>query len=133
MNNQTITPQTEIEKRMQEIVRHGNYEAAYLFSNEGLYLARAFAEDSTDEERLAEISILLNDVQRLANTLGNIEQLKEVFMEGENSRKIIFRFFTAFDQNVVLVAVVAPHKTYRRHTNDLQKLIAAIPFAVELQ
>ncbi len=123
MISDKIAPQAEIETRMKAIVRDGHYEAVYLFSEEGLYLARAHVENSLDEERLAEISLVLNDVQRLANTLGKIERLKEVFMEGENYRKIIFRFFPAFGQNVVLAAVVPPHKTYRRYTNDLQRLI----------
>lgn len=128
MITQQAAPQAEIEARMQDIVVYGNYEAVYLFSEEGLYLAKAHSEDSLDEERLAEISLILNDVQRLANTLGKIQRLKEVFMEGENFRKIIFRFFRAFEQNVVLVAVVAPHKTYRRYTNDLQRMINAVSF-----
>lgn len=129
--SEKVAPQAEIESRMRTVVREGNYEAVYLFSEEGLYLARAHAEDTFDEERLAEISLILNDVQRLANTLGKIERLKEVFMEGENYRKVIFRFFTAFGQNVVLAAVVPPHKTYRRYTNDLQRLINSFNFPVE--
>lgn len=118
-----IAPQVEIEKKMQEIVNHGNYEAVYLFSNEGLHLARAAEKIDNDQDRLAEISLLLNDVQRLANTLGSVERLKEVFMEGENHRRVIFRFFQAFDEQVVLVAVIPPQKAYRRHTNELQKII----------
>ena len=128
MISEKVAPQAEIETKMRAIVRDGNYEAVYLFSQEGLYLARAHAENTMDEERLAEISLILNDVQRLANTLGKIERLKEVFMEGENFRKIIFRFFKAFGQNVVLAEVVPPHKTYRRYTNDLQRLINSFNF-----
>ncbi|MCA9730809.1 MAG: hypothetical protein H6696_19230 [Deferribacteres bacterium] len=128
---QSAAPQVEIETRMRDIVKFGSYEAVYLFSEEGLYLAKAHSDDPLDEERLAEISLILNDVKRLANTLGKIQRLKEVFMEGDNFRKIIFRFFTAFGQNVVLAAVVAPHKTYRRYTNDLQRMINSFEFNEE--
>lgn len=129
METHNDAPQVQIEARMKDFVKFGNYEAVYLFSEEGLYLAKAHSDDPLDEERLAEISLVLNDVKRLANTLGKIQRLKEVFMEGDNFRKIIFRFFKAFGQNVVLVAVVAPHKTYRRYTNDLQRMINSFDFS----
>ena len=120
-----MPPQEIIEKKMRQIVQLGNYEAAYLFSAEGLYIAKAAARDDVDPDRLAEISMLLGDVKRLAATLGGIERLAEVFMEGDNHRKIIFRFFKAFGEDVVLVAVVPPRKAYRKHTNDLQKIVNA--------
>ena len=123
-----IAPQEVIEEKMKQVVRMGNYEAAYLFSGEGLYIAKATAREEVDPERLAEISMLFNDVKRLAITLGGIERLQEVFLEGVNHRKVIFRFFIAFGEEVVLAAVIPPRKPYRKHTNALQKLIHTFEF-----
>lgn len=116
-------PQEMIESRMQAILQLGNYEAAFLFSREGLPIARAGRSSEVDPDRLAELSIMFQEVQRLTGALGGIDQLKEVFVEGLNQRKVVFRFFTAFGEAVVLAVVVPPRKTYRKHTNELQRLI----------
>ncbi len=128
MDTQARPAQAVIEEKMREIVNYGNYEAVYLFSTEGLYIARAEADGHVDPDRLAEISLLFTDIRRLATTIGSIDRLKEVFMEGYNRSKIIFRFFRAFEEDVVLAAVIPPGRTYRKHTNDLQRLINAIQF-----
>ncbi len=124
----TESPQVVIEKRMQEIVNLGNYEAAFLFNNEGLPLARAAQNDGSDEERLAEMSLTFQNVRALAASLGGIERLKEVFIEGENHRKVVFRFFPALGTDVVLAVIIPPKRSYRRVTNDLQRLIVSLPF-----
>ena len=121
-------PQEIIEKKIKQIVDYGNYEAAYLFSSEGLPIAKATATGDVDPDKLAEMSIMFQDVQNLAHTLGGIESLHEVYIEGSNYRKVIFRIFKAFGENVVLAAVIPPRKTYRKHTNDLQKVIHQIDF-----
>lgn len=121
-------PQLLIEKQMKLVVQFGNYEAAYLFSREGLPIAQVGSSSEVDPDRLAEMSIMFQDVQRLTNTLGGIDNLKEVFVEGTNFRKVAFRFFEAFGEHVVLAVVIPPGKTYRKHTNDLQRLIHAIEF-----
>ena len=124
-----LAPQVLIEKRMKMVMQFGNYEAAYLFSREGLPIAQAGKSSDVDPDRLAELSIMFQDVQRLTNTLGGIENLKEVFVEGTNYRKVAFRFFPAFGEEVVLAVVIPPGKTYRKHTNDLQRLIHKIEFS----
>lgn len=126
--NQQISPQILIENRMQSILKYGNYEAAYLFSREGLPIAQVGNSGVVDPDRLAEMSIMFQDVQRLTNTLGGVDSLKEVFVEGNNFRKVVFRFFPAFGDEVVLAVVIPPRKTYRKHTNDLQSLIHSIEF-----
>lgn len=121
-----LAPQAIIEQQMRNIVQLGNYDAAYLFSDEGLPIATVSSIQDVDAERLAEMSILFQDVQRLANALGEIDDLKEMLLEGYKHRKIIFRFFPAFGEKVVLVAVIPPRKSYRKLTNELQRLIISI-------
>ncbi len=121
-------PQSIIESRMREICSRGNYEMVHLFSNEGLPLAGFNQEYVITEDRLAELSLLLRKVRDMADLMGKISNVKEMIVEGYNHRKVIFRFFPAFDQEVVLAVVVPPRKAYRSLTNALIKLIENIEF-----
>jgi len=123
-------PQMTIEKKMEEILSLGTYEAAYLFSDEGLPIAQASNSNGqqVDRDRIAELSILFHDVRRLASVMGGISLLREVIIEGENHRKIVFRFFNAFGQQVILAVVVPPQKAYKQRTNELEKLIVGESF-----
>lgn len=120
------SPQALIEKEMQRIISLGNYEMAHLFSEEGLPLAEAKIEDSMERDRLIEISVYFQDIKHIADMLGGMSSLKEIIMEGENARKVAFRFFKAFEQTVVLVVVIPPRKTYRKWTNHMVRLIQAV-------
>jgi len=123
-------PQISIENKMTEILGLGTYEAAYLFSDEGLPIAQASNANGqeVDRDRIAELSILFHDVRRLASVMGGISRLREVIIEGENRRKIVFRFFNAFGQQVILAVVVPPQKSYKQRTNELEKLIIGESF-----
>ncbi|MCG3120948.1 MAG: hypothetical protein ALAOOOJD_03869 [bacterium] len=124
------TPQLTIEQKMAEILGFGTYEAAYLFSDEGLPIAQASTTNGqqVDRDRIAELSILFHDVRRMASVMGGISRLREVIIEGENHRKIVFRFFNAFGQQVILAVVVPPQKAYKQRTNELEKLILGESF-----
>jgi len=124
------SPQVTIENKMAEILGLGTYEAAYLFSDEGLPIAQASNTNGqqVDRDRIAELSILFHDVRRMASVMGGISRLREVIIEGENHRKIVFRFFNAFGQQVILAVVVPPQKAYKQRTNELEKLIVGESF-----
>ncbi|MDZ7268878.1 MAG: roadblock/LC7 domain-containing protein [candidate division KSB1 bacterium] len=123
-------PQFSIEQKMASIVTLGNYEAALLFSEEGLPIAQAIshAGPETNADRIAEMAITLQEVSRMAATVGGISRLREVAIEGDNHRRIVFRFFRAFEQAVVLAVVVPPGKPYKQKTNELEKLILGESF-----
>ncbi len=126
--NPTKVPQVAIEQKMAETVAAGIYEAAHLFSDEGLPIAQAASASSqhVERDRIAEMAILFQDVRRMASLMGGISRLREVTIEGENRRKIVFRFFRAFEQQVILAVVVPPNKAYRQRTNELEKLVAGV-------
>ena len=117
------SPQAMIERRMAEVIALGNYEAAYLFSQEGLPMAQA-RKEAREETPLVKISMLLREVRNTAAEIAGLSRLREIVVEGGN-KKMVFRFFHAFDQEVVLVVVVPKGKAYRQHTNRLEKMIAA--------
>ena len=120
------SPQEKIENFMSEVIKLGNYETAYLLSEEGLALAHDMADEIVPEERLVEISVLFQEIQKMADVMGGISEIKELVIEGHNKRKIIFRFFNAFDQNVILSLIIPPQKTYRGFTNKLVRLIQKV-------
>lgn len=124
----TKVPQAAIEQKMAETVAAGVYEAAYLFSDEGLPIAHAVSANTqhVERDRIAEMAILFQDVRRMASLMGGISSLREVTIEGENRRKIVFRFFRAFEQQVILAVVVPPNKAYRQRTNELEKLVIGV-------
>lgn len=117
------SPQELIEKFMRDVIGQGNYEMAYLFSEEGLPMAEVKGEAFIPEDRLIEISMLIQEMLKMADVMGGIDQLNEVIIEGHNRRKIIFRFFQGFEQSLILALVISPRKTYRGFTNQLVRLV----------
>ena len=124
--NENYSPQEKIENFMSEVIKLGNYETAYLMSEEGLTLAHSLVDEVIPEERLIEMAVIFQDIQKMADVMGGISEIKELVMEGHNKRKIIFRFFNAFDQKVILSFVIPPKKTYRGLTNKLVRLIQKV-------
>jgi len=113
---------------MRAIIVEGRYDMVHLFSNEGLPLAECYNEDVIKKDRLAELSIMLREVRHMADVMGQISNIKEMIVEGFNNRKIVFRFFQAFDQEVVLAIVVPPKTAYRSLTNSLVRMIESLQF-----
>lgn len=123
-------PQRAIEEKMRAIIALGNCESTHLFSEEGLPIAQATAPniEQVEQDQIAEMAILLQDVRRMSSVMGGISQLREIVIEGTNRRKIVFRFFESFGQPVVLAMVVPPNTAYRQRTNELEKLIVGESF-----
>ncbi|MFQ5750712.1 MAG: hypothetical protein ACE5HI_01840 [bacterium] len=126
--NETKSPQLIIEQKMKEISDHGNYDMVHLFSNEGLPLAEYFNDRIIEQDSLLELSLLFREIKNMADVMGKISNVKELIVEGYNQRKIVFRFFHAFNQEVVLAIVVPPKKSYRALTNLLVRSIEKISF-----
>lgn len=126
MTSNELAPQEQIENFMHEVISLGNYEMAYLLSQEGLLLAQGHAAAVVPEDRLIELSIHFQEVQQMADVMAGISEIKELAIEGYNRRKIIFRFFHAFGQAVVLALIIAPQKPYKGLTNKLIRLIQKI-------
>jgi hypothetical protein len=81
------------------------------------------APATANQDHIAELAILFHNVRRMAMNMADISSLREVLIEGVNRRKIVFRFFKAFGQEVVLAVVVPAKKAYKKATNELEKLI----------
>ncbi len=121
-----LPPQSQIQERMREITALGRYDMVHLFSHEGLPLAEYYNDSVIQKDRLAELSIMLKEVRKMADVMGQISNIKEMIVEGFNQRKIVFRFFQAFEQEVIMAIVVPPKTAYRSLTNSLVRMIEAI-------
>ncbi len=127
MNN-TQSPQLIIEEKMQEISELENYDMVQLFSTEGLPLAEYCGGQVIEKDHVARLSILSHEIIKMADVLAKISTVKELVIEGYNGRKIVFRFFQAFNQDVILAVVVPPKKAFRGLTNSLIRVIGKIIF-----
>jgi hypothetical protein len=121
-----VSPQTRIEAEMAKVIELGNFELAHLFSEEGLLLAEAQQSGAIDRDSLIEVALHFQELRKTSNILDDVLKIKEVVMEGEKARKLVFRFFSAFDQLVVLALIIPPRKSYRKFTNTLVRLIQEV-------
>ena len=110
-------PQAIIETEIKRIVDLGNFEGAFLFSSEGLPLAQVSNASPYQQEDLLEISL------NLGKTLTQVSEVREVIILDRERRKLVFRFFHAFEEPVVLAIVVPPGKVYRAYTNKIIRVI----------
>ncbi|MCI0493910.1 hypothetical protein L0Z72_02795 [candidate division KSB1 bacterium] len=126
MKKDVTPPQERIESFMKEVIALGNYEMAYLLSEEGLPLAQSKTATVIPEDRLVEMSIIFQQIQQMADVMAGISEIKELTLEGTNKTKIAFRFFKAFDQSVILALIIPEKKAYRGLTNKLVRLIKKV-------
>ena len=117
------SPQIVIENLMREIIDKGHYDAVFLFSLEGLPLAQAFTDIDIDKAGLVKLSLVLKDLQNMIRTIADIEDLREIVIEGFNRRKVVFRFLEILGQPSILAIIVAPRKSYKGMTNQLTRTI----------
>ena len=57
---------------MSEVIKLGNYEPAYLMSEEGLTLAHSFVDEIVPEERLIEMAVVFQNIQKMADVMAGI-------------------------------------------------------------
>ncbi|NOY57748.1 MAG: hypothetical protein GXO75_02285 [Calditrichaeota bacterium] len=120
-NSQSL--QEKIEEQMKKIVDLGNYESVFLFDQEGLQLAQYAPRGIVEQVRVIEISLMIMELNKTVRDLAGITDLKEVIVEGEDGKRIIFRFIPFYGQTAIFVAVIPRHKSYRSLTNRLQRAI----------
>jgi len=124
MNNKENidAPQFIIEQKIKELVQSGNYEIAHLFTEEGFTLAGYSNGREAEMNRLTEIYMHIHEVVKNSHEM-DLQDIREIVIEEEGRRKIIFRPVKAFNQTVILSLIVPPKKSYKGITNGLVKLI----------
>ncbi|HPN35314.1 MAG TPA: hypothetical protein PK843_12425 [bacterium] len=114
--------QRQAEAGLHELIRVGGFDAAYLYSPEGLPLAHiASANPRVSELQVVQWVVMISKMARVMGRLGAVESVHELLLESRQGSKIVFRFLTLFEQPAVLVLLVPPQKAYRGLTNRMTK------------
>jgi hypothetical protein len=118
--HQPFSIQHLIEADMQRYEKEGRWECAFLFSSEGLLLAKSGLSNSYSEDRLLEFAFSLIQTVRL---LEDRPAVKEVQIYGGERKKLVFRYFEAWGEFMILAAVVSDKKGHRRALADVVRQI----------
>ena len=121
-----LTPQKKVEGELTKVINLGNFECAYLFSEEGLLLAGIQGRSDFSQNQALEIDYSINDTLKFFNEEPGFNGVHEILMISESRQKISIRTFHAFDQQVSLVLLIPKGKTYRSHANRLLRTIQKI-------
>lgn len=109
-----------IENRMRVFLEEARWESVALFSSEGLLMAKGGASTAYEEEVLLEFAFSLLETARLT---GNELPIKEITLKGKERKTLVFRYFNALNDELILAAVVSGRKGYKRALNNLIKEI----------
>ena len=115
--------QARIESIMKDYLKEERWESIFLFSSEGLLMAHSGISQIYNEEKLLEFSFSLIDTVKL---LGSDSPIKEIIIRGKERKILIFRYFHALEDDLVIAAVVSGKKGYRRALSKLIKLIYSL-------
>ena len=119
----TALLQDRIEAVMKRFEDEARWEYTVLFSSEGLPLASHGKPTRYNEENLLEFAFSLIDAVRL---LGDQPGVKELWIRGREGRNLVFRYFDAWGDPMILAAVVTGRKGYRKAMSDLVRHIQAL-------
>jgi hypothetical protein len=120
MPSSGASAQDRIERAMTELGSEGRWDGVCLFSSDGLLMARHAA--SEDEAVLLETALAM---------AGPIQELKkqmrspEIIITGPGIR-LAFRFFSAWEQDMILAVVIRSNKAFRRRLARLVRTIQSL-------
>lgn len=116
--------QKEAKAGLDELIKVGGFEAAYLYSLEGLPLAQGGPAAATlSELQVVELTVMMAKMARVILKLGVIDSVHELALESRQGSRVVFRFITVFNQPALLILVVPPQKSYRGLTNRVTRVI----------
>jgi len=96
------------------------WESIFLFSAEGLLMASQGTSPDYHEEKLLEFSFsIMEGLKRLDSGIP----MMEIRLRGRQRKILVFRYFEAWGEELVLTAVVSGRKGYKRAMNRLIRLI----------
>lgn len=115
--------QSEIEAAMEAFRNEERWVSIFLFSSDGLIMASNGSSPDYGEENLLEFAFSLIDSVKL---LEDDLPVKEITVKGRNRKTLVFRYFDAWDDELILAAIIAGRKGYRRALGKLIKLIIGL-------
>lgn len=118
--------QQAIEEEFVKVLNLGNFESVYLFSDEGLPLIDLCGRGIVTVDDASQIVLLTKGALDVFNEEKTERSVKEVLFYVKDRRKVDIRYFHALDQEVTLVLVIPPGKSYRSHANRMIRFLSRI-------
>jgi hypothetical protein len=118
-----IPLQARIEAAMDTYREGDRWEAAVLFSAEGLPMASQGASEAYGDSDLLQFAFALIGA---VNLLGGGSGVREVWLDGRDKRVLSFHYFTAWGEALVLAAVAGRRRGYRRAVARLISYIQSL-------
>ncbi|HNS74234.1 MAG TPA: hypothetical protein PKI81_12560 [bacterium] len=113
-------------REMQGMVQIGGFAAIYLFNHEGLLLASQVANTGLlREDHAVEFAVMMAKLKKVIKKMSGLSPLKELVLEDDEGKRLVFRYLTLFGQTALLVMVVPAQRSYRALANRLCRLIEA--------
>ncbi|MBN1894889.1 hypothetical protein JW906_10355, partial [bacterium] len=116
----SVPLQQKIESAMAAFAMEERWESIILYSSEGLKMAAHGVSPAYDPEHLLEFAFTQIETVRL---LGDRMPVKEIRIQGKDRRILVFRYFDAWGSPMILSAVLAGRKGYKRAMTRLIDLI----------
>ena len=110
--------QQQLEATMKQFQEEERWEAMTLFSSEGLPMASVGYSLIYNQENLLEFAFSLIESARL---LGNDLPAREITVRGRDGKTMVFKYFEAWDDELIMAAVISGHKGYKRAMGKLIK------------
>ncbi|HOC90436.1 MAG TPA: hypothetical protein PKI90_12885 [bacterium] len=113
-------------REMQGMLQIGGFAAIYLFNHEGLLLASQVANTGLlREDHAVEFAVMMAKLKKVIKKMSGLSPLKELVLEDDEGKRLVFRYLTLFGQTALLVMVVPAQRSYRALANRLCRLIEA--------
>jgi predicted regulator of Ras-like GTPase activity (Roadblock/LC7/MglB family) len=107
--------QAYLSQVLHEMNEQGHFKASVLVSMEGLPLSAA--SSPFDAEMLAAmVTLVKNTVEQARENIG-LDELDEVSVVQGDKMRLICRYFSVGEEDVILAVIAPPYQTYRRLTN----------------
>ena len=108
---------------MKRFCDEDRWENIYLFSLQGLLMAGYESTRVYHEENLLEFVFSLIETNRMLETDISV---KEITILGKKKKILLFTYFEALGEELVLTTVTSGKKRYRRALNNLIKFIKSL-------
>ncbi|HHS12863.1 MAG TPA: hypothetical protein ENN03_03730 [bacterium] len=120
--NPSSSVQEAVEAAMDRHTEDSRWEAIYLFSSDGFVMARSGRTEMDLEACLLQFVFALTGTVEL---LDENQPAGEICIRTFKGRRLIFRFFKAFEESMILAAVTQGRKGYIRAMNSLIRELQA--------
>lgn len=112
------------EQTLQKMNSEGNFKASVLSMGDGLPLASS--PTHYEDETAAAMVTLLNDTAKRINNQLQLSQVDEISIVGDDRTRLVCRYCTMADTELLLMILAPPDQAYRRLTNQTIREITRI-------